>query len=401
MHHTRRLLIVIPLLMAVIPAVPLSMTGMLSLTERDETRASLQDAIGDAATEYRQRGGLQSRLEKGKTVLSEQERLLHEAERQKLSARRAVIKWRRITKIIERRTGTVLASKDDAVRMRDAAKKRLGELLRQRADSRRFTITRFVNDRLWGSADDRLYRYQQRLVKDLSAAVSVLDQRARAEESHEKSLQVYAVASRSYRATAGLVAVSESQLRENRRIMAEVHEHVLSLQEDLARIDAKLRLKASRALVLKGILGADDVRHAAAAETPAFSWPVYGPISAGFKNKAYVGRFGVQHYGADIVVPQGTSVGAATDGVVFLVRDGGKTGYTYILIGHRDGYATLYGHLSETLVRAGQEVVAGQVIGLSGGKPGTHGAGPMTTASHLHFEVILNGVNVDPLGVLP
>lgn len=401
MHHTRRFLIVIPLLMALIPAVPLRMTGFLSLSERDETRASLQDAIGDAATEYRQRGGLQSRLEKGKTALSEQERQLHEAERQKILARRAVIKWRRIKRTIEHRTSTVLTTRDDAKRVRDAAKRRLGDLLRQRAEARRLGFARYVVDGTWGSADDRLMRYQQRLVQDLSAAVGVIDRLKTAEEQHEKSLETYAVASRSYRQTAGLVAVSEAQLRENRRIMAEVHEHVLSLQENLARIDAKLRLKAGRALVAKGILGADDVRHAAAAETPTFSWPVYGPISAGFKNKAYVGRFGVQHYGVDIVVPQGTSVGAATDGVVFLVRDGGQTGYTYILIGHRDGYATLYGHLSETLVQAGQDVTAGQVIGLSGGKPGTPGAGPMTTASHLHFEVIQNGVNVDPLGVLP
>ena len=217
----------------------------------------------------------------------------------------------------------------------------------------------------------------------------------------EKILQVYAKASKTYDETVGLVEASEEQLVENRRIMAEVHEHVLELQGDLARIDARLRQKAGRALVEKGLLAADDVRHAAAASAQAFSWPVYGQISAGFKNKPYVARFGVEHYGADIVVPQGTPVGAAADGVVFLVRDGGESGYTYILIGHRDGYATLYGHLSETSVLAGQEVSAGQTIGLSGGKPGTHGAGPMTTASHLHFEVIQNGVNVDPLTVLP
>ncbi len=107
------------------------------------------------------------------------------------------------------------------------------------------------------------------------------------------------------------------------------------------------------------------------------------------------------HQGIDIGVPQGTDVMAAADGVVFLARDGGATGFSYILIGHRDGYATLYGHLSSFAVATGQDVRRGQLIGESGGQPGTHGAGPMTTGAHLHFEMLKNGVHVDPLTVLP
>jgi murein DD-endopeptidase MepM/ murein hydrolase activator NlpD len=80
---------------------------------------------------------------------------------------------------------------------------------------------------------------------------------------------------------------------------------------------------------------------------------------------------------------------------------GGEKGYSYILIVHRDGYATLYGHLSSFLVATGDQVKKGQVIGLSGATPGTHGAGPMTTGPHLHFEVIKNGKHIDPLSVLP
>jgi murein DD-endopeptidase MepM/ murein hydrolase activator NlpD len=400
MHHTRRLLIVIPLAMALLPVVPFAMTGLVSIDERERTRESLQDAIGDAASEYRQRGGLQSRLEKGQTTLSEQERLLEDVEKKKVLARAEVVKLRRIRATIERRTGADLPTLDAAKTVLAAAKKRYADLLRQRADARG-AFTPWSSNAPWSLADERLLRYQRGLVEDLTAGTSVLERLARAEGERDKTLTLYAQASKKYAETAGLVAMSEEQLRENRRIMADVHAQVLSLQGELARIDARLRSKAGRALVEKGILAADDVRHAAAAGSQTFSWPVYGQVSAGFKNKAYVGRFGVQHYGADIVVPQGTPVGAAADGVVFLVRDGGKTGYTYILIGHRDGYATLYGHLFETHVQSGQDVVAGQAIGLSGGKPGTHGAGPMTTASHLHFEVIQNGVNVDPLSVLP
>ncbi len=401
MHHTRRFLIVIPALMVLLPMVPLQMTGLLSLDEREIKRESLQDAIGDAAAEYRQRGGLQSRLEKGTEALSEQERLLQEVEHQKVAIRREVVRLRRIRSTIERRTGADLPTKADAIVVRDDAMKRFAELLRQRSASRNPMLVPWMEGSPWTTNDERLLSYQEQLVDDLDDAVSVLDRLERAQGEREKTLTLYASSFKRYTETAGLVALSEEQLQENRRIMADVHAQVLSLQGDLARIDAKLRQKAGRALVQKGILGAEDVRHAAALDAPSFAWPVYGPISAGFMNKPYVSRFGVNHYGADIVVPQSTPVGAATDGVVFLVRDGGARGYTYILIGHRDGYATLYGHLSETSVRAGDEVSTGDTIGLSGGKPGTHGAGPMTTAAHLHFEVIQNGVNVDPLSVLP
>ena len=118
-------------------------------------------------------------------------------------------------------------------------------------------------------------------------------------------------------------------------------------------------------------------------------------------NKSYRGFFGVDHQGVDIVVPQGTPVRAAADGVVFLARDGGQTGYSYVLVGHRGGTATLYGHLSQISVVTGQDINHGQVLGLSGGTPGTYGAGPMTTGAHLHLEVIQKGTHVDPLLLLP
>jgi murein DD-endopeptidase MepM/ murein hydrolase activator NlpD len=184
--------------------------------------------------------------------------------------------------------------------------------------------------------------------------------------------------------------------------MEDVHTQVLKIQGELARIDARLKEKAERALIEKGLLKAEDIgKFDGSTYRQQFSWPVYGAVSAGFMVESYKKFFGVDHHGMDIVVAQGTPVAAAADGVVFLVRDGGNTGYSYILVGHRGGYATLYGHVSQSLVKAGQEVSVGDIIALSGGTPGTHGAGPMTTAAHLHFEVIKAGTNVDPKSVLP
>lgn len=194
------------------------------------------------------------------------------------------------------------------------------------------------------------------------------------------------------------IAMSEEGLTSVRAITRDVHDQILLLQRALSRIDAQLRTRAERSLIAKGLLSASPDRPHASA--PDFVWPVEGTVTAGFKNAEYLTHFGVPHLGTDIAVPQGSSVKSAADGIVFLVRDGGEKGYSYILIGHRDGYATLYGHLSAFSVSPGQRVSAGEEIARSGGTPGTYGAGPMTSGAHLHFEIIQDGANVNPLSVL-
>ena len=94
------------------------------------------------------------------------------------------------------------------------------------------------------------------------------------------------------------------------------------------------------------------------------------------------------HTGIDYGVPVGSKVVAAGDGVVTetgLHRQYGQ----YIIIKHGKK-STLYAHLSKLLIKRGQNVVAGQVIALSGGKKGAFGAGS-STGPHLHFEVRDNG----------
>lgn len=133
---------------------------------------------------------------------------------------------------------------------------------------------------------------------------------------------------------------------------------------------------------------------------PIFIWPVKGVITADFHDADYVKVFGVAHQAIDIAVAQGTPVKAITDGIVQATRDGGATGYSYVLIGHRNGYSSLYGHVSKFLVSPGDYVKAGQVIAMSGGRPGTPGAGRMTTGAHVHLEVLKDGEHVDPRTVL-
>ncbi|MDB4978868.1 MAG: peptidase [Candidatus Peribacteria bacterium] len=127
--------------------------------------------------------------------------------------------------------------------------------------------------------------------------------------------------------------------------------------------------------------------------------PLMG-ISAFFHDPGYFKHFGFQHNAIDIPTPQGTEVHAAGPGVVVKAKNNGL-GYNSIIVQHSDGRSTEYGHVSKILVQEGQSVAEGDVIALSGGDPGTPGAGAYTTGAHVHFALYEDGKAVNPLDLLP
>lgn len=126
----------------------------------------------------------------------------------------------------------------------------------------------------------------------------------------------------------------------------------------------------------------------APASSSGFIWPVQGPITSPFGM-----RWGTLHPGIDIGVPTGTPVHAAAAGTV--IWCGWMSGYgNLVMIDHHNGLVTLYGHNESIAVSCNENVAQGQVISYSD-------CTGFCTGPHVHFEVRLHGVPVDPLGYLP
>lgn len=110
------------------------------------------------------------------------------------------------------------------------------------------------------------------------------------------------------------------------------------------------------------------------------------------------------HVGTDFAVPQGTPLKATVDGVIKRWDNDGLGAYVIDIIAD-DGLLVRNGHLSRMDVQTGQRVTAGQIIGLTGGKKGTPGAGN-STGPHLHWELRRDrlwagGAWVDPRNMQP
>lgn len=181
--------------------------------------------------------------------------------------------------------------------------------------------------------------------------------------------------------TEGAEKKFQSLLIELRREQEEINAEIVVLEQRL-RIKLAERNKESKREI-------------------TLDWPVLkNVITAYFHDPDYPFRYIFEHPGIDIRASQGTPVRAAASGYVARAKDVG-IGYNYVLIIHDGGVSTVYGHLSKIFVSEDTYVTKGQVIGLVGGLPGTRGAGRLTTGAHLHFEVRMNGIPVNPLEYLP
>jgi murein DD-endopeptidase MepM/ murein hydrolase activator NlpD len=132
---------------------------------------------------------------------------------------------------------------------------------------------------------------------------------------------------------------------------------------------------------------------AAMADTPApkFAWPLTGKI-----RRTFVGAEakGGPHEGIDLLSPEGTAVRASAAGKVIFAGQGPEDYGLTVIVFHGGRWTTTYSFLSKVTVKEGDEVKAGERVGLVG-ETG------MATEPQLHFEVRKNRVALDPAKFLP
>lgn len=103
-------------------------------------------------------------------------------------------------------------------------------------------------------------------------------------------------------------------------------------------------------------------------------------------------RWGKVHAGVDLAAKEGTAYSAVHGGTVTLAGWYGGYGYA-VIVDHGDGTETIYGHSSQLMVKVGQQVTAGETLGLVGDTGHSYG-------SHLHLEIHLDGEPLDPIPFL-
>lgn len=114
-------------------------------------------------------------------------------------------------------------------------------------------------------------------------------------------------------------------------------------------------------------------------------------IASGFGYRIHpIYKTSIMHTGLDFTATIGTEIYATGNGVVSKVEVNGRGYGNNVIIRHGFDYETLYGHMSKIKVKPGQKVKRGDVIGLVGSTG-------ISTAPHLHYEVIKKGIKINPV----
>lgn len=187
-----------------------------------------------------------------------------------------------------------------------------------------------------------------------------------------------------------LVQTKSSELT-YKTLLSNLNAQYKAIENEITSIEQEVRKKL-----------AEQNKFSDATDATQLSWPTQSRyITAYFYDKTYPYRYIFEHNAIDIRASHGTPVKAAASGYVARAKYCTTAScYAYVMLIHSDGISTVYGHLSQINVSEDEFINRGDIVGYSGATPGTVGAGPFTTGSHLHFEVRKNGIPVNPLNYL-
>ena len=183
-------------------------------------------------------------------------------------------------------------------------------------------------------------------------------------------------------AALGALALLPGDLTSAVSVRAAAASAPLVLPEPTDQVPTKATLGALGTAKPRATARASRARRAAP-PAPKYVRPDVGPLTSGF-----AWRWGRMHVGIDLAGPYGSPVRAVTDGEI--IEADQESGYGNIIkIRHPDGVVTVYAHLKSFVVTSGH-VTAGQEIAEEGNTG--HSTGP-----HLHFEVRIDGVPINPI----
>jgi murein DD-endopeptidase MepM/ murein hydrolase activator NlpD len=202
-------------------------------------------------------------------------------------------------------------------------------------------------------------------------------------------------------ATEAELEASKTELDERK---AELDTQITAAQQLVAEITAeeseytaaKAELEAQEEAVTKQInqlLAQLAAQNTTVVSESGYLWPLpgYTSISSyfGYRTHPVTGQVNSFHGGIDIPAPKNTKILASRSGQVIISAYNSSYG-NYVVLNHGNNQVTLYAHMNSRAVSVGDTVKQGQVIGYVG----TTGS---STGYHLHFEVRINGTQVNPL----
>ncbi|MEW6266104.1 MAG: M23 family metallopeptidase [Thermodesulfobacteriota bacterium] len=190
--------------------------------------------------------------------------------------------------------------------------------------------------------------------------------------------------------TAAMGGSDRESVKPRHQLKASTENLVRQMHRDVDRLLAECSV---REMSLNELSGFFEDTKSLMASIPD-SWPLKGPMTSffGYRLSPSGGSYGEFHRGVDICAPMGTPIVAPADGIVVSID--WTSGYGMILvINHGYGVVTRFAHISQSYVVEGQRVRRGEKIAAVG-------ATGRTTGTHLHYEVILNGIPVNPLNFL-
>lgn len=180
--------------------------------------------------------------------------------------------------------------------------------------------------------------------------------------------------------TANLNVGEVKMIRKGEKGKKEVQKHITYKGPSINNIeieDTKIVKGSVNEIVLKGV----------DSDVPVFMVPSKGRYSSYFGE-----RWNRKHKGVDIAAPIGTPIRASEGGKVVFSGEKGTYG-NCIILKHKNGYETLYGHSSKLIAKKGDKINKGDIIA----EVGNTGR---STGPHVHFEVKINGEHVDPMKYL-